>query len=259
MPVHFGADLDMIPKRKFRNLEDYLALFAGATTQVRLGESTPFYLYSKLAAQEIRDFDPAARIIIMLRHPVDMMYSMHARNLMDGNEVIKDFAAALEAEPRRKSGRSLPASCFFRQGLYYRDLARFAEQVKRYQDQFDRTQIHVTMFDDLKAEPQESLNKVFTFLGLEKLDRPALMLANKSVTVRSPALAGFLRDPPGALRRLPAGLRQALIWRLNRWNTATPARPPIDQALRRQLVEEFSADIRELGSLLQRDLSNWLK
>src|SRR5687767_13894655 len=77
VPFHFGTDLDMIPKRKFRTLEAYLALYEGATTQLWLGDSTPLYLYSELAAREIRNFDPEARIIIMLRNPVDMMHSMH--------------------------------------------------------------------------------------------------------------------------------------------------------------------------------------
>lgn len=259
VPFHFGSDLDMIPKRKFRDLDSYLALFEGATTQRRIGESTPFYLYSERAAQEIKNFDPAARIVIMLRNPVDMMYSLHARNLMDGNEALKDFAAALEAEPKRRKGGSLPATCFFRQGLYYRELARFPQQVKRYLDLYDREQVHVLIFDDLKAAPEQRLSLMLSFLGLEKIGQAPLELANPSIGVRSSALAGFLRTPPPVLERLPGGLGQGVIWRLNRWNRARAARPPIDQILRRQLLQEFAADIHELGDLLGRDLSYWLK
>ncbi len=259
VPCHFGSDLDMIPKRALRDRDTYLELFAASAGKKRRGESTPFYLYSQRAAEEIKAFDPEARIIIMLRNPVDMMYSMHARNLMDGNEDIQDFAEALQAEEPRKRGQRLSAGSFFPQGLYYRELAKFSDQVRRYLQAFDKQQIHVVVFDDLKAAPQESFDKVLTFLGLDPGLPIPLKRANKSVAVRSPALAGLLREPPAALERLPGGIGRSLIWRLNRWNRRpAAAREKMDPALRRELLEDFAGEIRALGDLLQRDLSPWL-
>jgi Sulfotransferase domain len=259
VPFHFGSDLDMIPKRKFRDRNSYISLFEAGAMRPRVGESTPFYLYSKRAAREIKDFDPAARIIIMLRNPVDMMYSMHARNLMDGNETLKDFSAALEAEQVRRKGSYLPKTCFFRQGLYYRDLAQFPEQLGRYRELFGHEQLHVIIFDDLRAAPEKTLSLVLSFLGLEGASQTPLDSANRSIGVRSPRLAGFLRAPPAALLRLPGGLGQSLVWRLNRWNREEVGRPPIDPTLRGQLLQEFAADIHELGNVLRRDLSKWLR
>jgi hypothetical protein len=258
VPCHFGSDLDMTPKRRFRDLDTYLSLFSGVTTQRRVGESTPFYLYSERAAQEIRAFDPAARIIIMLRNPVDMMYSMHARNLMDGNEEIEDFAMALEAERGRKAGTQLPRRCFFRQGLYYRDLAHFPEQVARYLDIFSPEQVHVVVFEDIKSSPRKTLNAALSFLGLKQSEQDLLKRSNESVGVRSPMLAGILRDPPTLLKRLPAGVGDSLVWRLNRWNRAGAAPAKMNQNLRRLLLDEFAGEVRELGQLLNRDLSHWL-
>jgi hypothetical protein len=258
VPFHFATDLDMVNKRQFRDPGTYLDLFAAATTQRRIGESTPFYLYSRRAAREIKRFDPAARILVLLRNPVDMMYSMHARNLMDGNENIKDFAEALEAEPTRMAGNRLPKGCFFRPSLYYRDLVRFPEQLKRYMDLYDRDQLHVILFDDLKSNPRATFKDVVSFLGLEQELDVSLGRANKSVAVRSPALATLLREPPEVLQRLPKGLWEGLVWRLNRWNKGTTSLSPIDPVLRRRLLDESAEDIVALSQLLQRDLSHWL-
>jgi hypothetical protein len=259
VPCHFGSDLDMVPKRQFRDFDTYLSLFSGVTTQRRVGESTPFYLYSERAAQEIRAFDPAARIIIMLRNPVDMMYSMHARNLMDGNERIRDFAIALQAEATRRIGDHPPRGCFFRQGLYYRGLAHYPVQIRRFFDHFERGQIHIVLFDDIRDDALTVIRNVFSFLELDTEVAVQGDRTNQGVAVRSLALAGFLREPPTFLQHLPAGAGQALAWRLNRWNRSAPTRPPLEQNLRTRLLSEFAPEIDELAGLLQRDLARWLE
>jgi hypothetical protein len=259
VPCHFGSDLEMTPKRRFRDLDTYLSLFSGVTTQRRVGESTPFYLYSERAAQEIWAFDPTARIIIMLRNPVDMMYSMHARNLMDGNERIRDFATALQAEATRRTSEHPPRGCYFRQGLYYRGLAHFPAQIRRYFDQFGRGQVHVVLFDELREDSLTVIRNVLSFLELDTEIAIPHHRANQGVVVKSLALAGFLREPPAFLQRLPAGVGHALAWRLNRWNRSALARPPLERNLRIRLLNEFAPEIDELAGILQRDLAHWLE
>ncbi|NLF38083.1 sulfotransferase, partial [bacterium] len=69
-PHFFGSDI--VSPAFVRDRDAYLSLFAGATTEARVGEASIWYLYSKRAAREIKEFNPDARIIIMLRNPVDM-------------------------------------------------------------------------------------------------------------------------------------------------------------------------------------------
>jgi len=95
----FGTDV-RYPARP--TLDQYLLHFAKAREELRVGEASTSYLFSQSAAQEIRAFNPAARIVIMLRNPVDMMYSLHSEMLYWLNEDIEDFEAALEAEEKRK-------------------------------------------------------------------------------------------------------------------------------------------------------------
>ena len=74
--VHFFGT-DLYSPHYSSDLQKYLSLFAGATDEKRVGEGSVWYLYSKLASREIKEFCPAASILIMLRNPVDMIYSLH--------------------------------------------------------------------------------------------------------------------------------------------------------------------------------------
>ena len=104
-PHFFGSDLQ---QRWRPTKSQYFSCFAKARDEKRVGEASVHYLYSKCAAAEIKEFCPEARIIIMLRDPVEMLYSLHSQSIFSGNEVINDFEEALEAEADRKLGRRIP-------------------------------------------------------------------------------------------------------------------------------------------------------
>ena len=80
----FGTDLDFSSPRITQ--EQYLSCFSEVQNEKRVGETSVWYLYSKQAAVEIKKFCPSANIIIMLRNPVDMLYSQHSQFLYNGNE-----------------------------------------------------------------------------------------------------------------------------------------------------------------------------
>ena len=85
-----------------------------------------WYLYSKLAAEEINAFSPAASIIVMLRNLVDMLYAQHSEFIHNYNEEIDDFEAALDAEEDRKQGKRLPKTVHLVEWLFYRETAQQA-------------------------------------------------------------------------------------------------------------------------------------
>src|SRR5262245_23105956 len=83
-PHAFGRDLDSNGTgrfEEFRELDRYLRLFEKAGAAKRVGDASPFYLYSRSAPAEIKSFDPEAKIIIVLRNPVDMVYSVYQKQL----------------------------------------------------------------------------------------------------------------------------------------------------------------------------------
>ncbi|MGH7804580.1 MAG: sulfotransferase family protein [Candidatus Binatia bacterium] len=257
--IHFfGSDLVFSSPRPDAN--EYRRLFAGWGGEKRAGEASVWYLYSRTAAEEIRKLSPAARIIVMLRHPVDMMYSLHSQRLYGGDEDIVDFAEALAAEPARRRGDRFPQNFRNTMGFFYRDAARFAVQVRRYFECFPRDRVHVILFDDLQRDVARVYRDTCAFLDVDPNFRPQFDVVNANKNVRSTGLRNLLHFASPTLRSgirtlLPnAYARERLKRRLLALNTQYVPRVPMDAGLRSRLLEEFRPEIRELGDLLGRDL-----
>jgi hypothetical protein len=259
---HFGADL-RIADRPRPTRAQYLQFFAGASDEKRAGEGSVWSLFSRRAAAEIKEFCPTAGIIVMLRDPVETMYALHAQHLSTGVESIRDFAAALAAEPDRVQGRQLAGRERLVDCLRYRDAVRYTAQVRRYLDVFGRDQVHVIIFDDFARATADVYRGVCEFLNVNPEFQPDFRVVNRSKQVRSRLLVDALRWSAPAVRpgppRGPARAWRALRWRLKRWNTAEAPRPPMDSGLRQQLIAEYRPEVEALGDLLGRDLSGWCR
>ena len=260
-PLFFGDDLT---RRYGRYTEaEYLHLFDPAKPTQIAGEASTWYLYSVSAAREIHDFNPATRIMVVLRNPVDVMYAEHNQLIYNVIEDIPDFAAALAAEPDRRAGRRIPPGPINVENLFYRHSVRFAEQLERYFDVFGRDGVHVMLYDDLRRDGATVVRGALEFLGVDPSLAAAPPRANESKRVRSPLMQRLIFAPrlllPLApfLRRFP--LVRAVRTRLLDMNSETKPRAPMDPVLRRQLLDEFTPEIERLGRLIGRDLSAWLE
>ena len=260
-PLFFGDDLT---RRYGRYTEaEYLHLFDPAKPTQIAGEASTWYLYSVSAAREIHDFNPATRIMVVLRNPVDVMYAEHNQLIYNVIEDIPDFAAALAAEPDRRAGRRIPPGPINVENLFYRHSVRFAEQLERYFDVFGRDGVHVMLYDDLRRDGATAVRGALEFLGVDPSLAAAPPRANESKRVRSPLMQRLIFAPrlllPLApfLRRFP--LVRAVRTRLLDMNSETKPRAPMDPVLRRQLLDEFTPEIERLGRLIGRDLSAWLE
>jgi len=260
-PLYFGDDLTRRYGRM--SLEQYLGLFRDARPDQRVGEASAWYLYSRCAAQEIRAFEPAARIIVMLRNPVDVMYAQHSQLLFNAAENITDFAAALDAEPMRREGHGLPPGPIRVETVYYRESVRFAEQLERYIDAFGRESVHVIVYDDFRDRTREVYRSTLAFLGVDDAFEARLSIVNPNRQVRFPLLQRLIFQPPGPLlgavrrlRRFP--LVHAARARLLMLNSSTHRRPTLDPVLRARLTEELAPEVRRLEALIGRDLAAWL-
>jgi hypothetical protein len=260
-PLFFGDDLTRRYGRL--TLEEYLALFRGARPGQRVGEASTWYLYSRSAAREIREFSPDALIIVMLRNPVDVMYAQHSQLVFNATEDLADFEAALEAEPDRRRGQRLPPGPLRVENLFYRESVRFADQLERYFDVFGRERVHVVLYDDFRDDTAGAYRAVLEFLGVDNNFRPSLEVVNESKRVRSRVLQRLVFQPPAPIlagvrlmRRLPVAHRvRAAVLRLN---SAPQPRKPMDPQLRRRLAGKFAADIERVARLIGRDLSGWM-
>jgi hypothetical protein len=258
---YFGSDL--VFKGYRLSEEQYLSWFAAANGEKRAGEGSVWYLRSERAAREIKEFSPAAQIMIMLRNPVDVMHALHSQRVYNGNEDIEDFGAALEAEEDRRLGLRLPPRATDHFGCFYRETVRYASQVQRYFDAFGRDRVRVIIYDDFARETARIYRETCRFLQVNDDFQPSLRVVNARKRVRSRVVREFLRRPPAAaglfLRAL--GLRPDRNggykgW-LRRLNSTAHSLPTLDKELRKRLERELAPEVRQLGDLLERDLSHW--
>jgi len=263
--VHFfGSDLDFKIYDFKLDAEEYQALFSGAKPGDCRGEASVWYLYSELAAREIAGRCPGARIIVMLRNPVDVMYSLHSQFLYEGNEDLRDFEEALEAEADRLRGQRIPPSAYFAQGLLYRRVVGFDRQLKRLLQVFDREQVHVVIYDDFKKDTATTYREVARFLGVRDDFFPSFRVVNPNKQVRSRFLQRLMVQPPTLVRRLsrllpvPRRWRRFINSRIWGLNTRFVRRERMQPALRARLLGEVREEIESLGELLKRDLGPWL-
>jgi hypothetical protein len=167
----------------------------------------------------------------------------------DGREELS-FAAALDAEPRR---RELHWSDLWR----YAESSLYAERVANYMETFGRRNVRVYFFDDLAVRPDEMLRDLFGFLEVDPAVRCDTSRAyNRTGVSRSRALATFLTRPSSLKSALkgvvPERIRVGLRERVLSWNTG--AKPEIEADVRRRLEQYFRRDTIRLAELLERPL-----
>ena len=226
------------------------------------GEATTWYLYSKTAAEAIHRFNPAARIVIMLRNPVDAAHSLYGQLRFNQDEDIENFAAAIEAQEPRRQGQDIPDHCHAPWALQYTDVCRFAGQVKRYLETFGHRQVRFVIFDDFEARPADEVRRVFDFVGVDPGFRPNIRILNRSKRPRSRRLQRLLRDTPTHLfgrLLVPPRLRPKVAGLALRLNSRSAPRSPLPPKVRADLAELFRDDVQRLGDLLGRDLMHWCR
>ena len=255
-PIFFGSDLAS-HSRRTDSLEDYLAVFSGCVTEKVIGEKSVWYLYSRSAADEIKSFDKTAKILIMLRNPVDMVHSLHQQFLSTGNEDVASFDRALALVEERAAGRALPTSAHFPEGLLYTRVPLYCEQVKRYLQAFGKNQVHVISFDDFAGNTAQAYANTLSFLNVSPGFAPQFVVYNKK---KKPLLKGLAAGSPALpFRLLPDALQQSLRWRLHRLNRVEERRAPLSAATRGWLQDRFRPDIERLSILLDRDFTHWCR
>jgi hypothetical protein len=262
-PEHVQAGLDRkrgISGLPYKDRDKYLELFEDVTNEKIIGESSTGYLYSKHAAREIARFNPDAKILMVLREPVDFMHSFHSQLLRSANENEPDFRTALELEESRKNGANIPYTATYPENLLYVDQARYANQVKRFFDAFDSSSIKVVIYEDLRADNLRIFREILEFLDVDSEFTPNFRDVNKTRRVRFPKLAGWLvfladkRKYP-VQTWMPGWLIRPIRAVMSRVFYATGPREELDAELRLELARKLKPDVLELSELLGIDLA----
>lgn len=259
-PHFFGSDLGFRYRRR-PSPEKYRSYFRGSAGRIRIGEASVWYLYSTRAATEIRAAVPDARIIAMVRNPVEMIPSLHAQFVYNGHEDLT-LGEALDAQPARARGERIPPAANFPNGLLYTRVATFSEQLQRYFEVFGRDGVHVIVFDDFQASPATAYADAVQFLGISAEHAPDFTVVNPNKVVRSIKFSRLVNRPPEWARRIgravvPEGGRRRVHDLLMRPNIRYRPREAPDPSIQERIRILMSDEVERLGSLLGRDLGHW--
>lgn len=245
------GDMDGIGSFSVVNREDYIRLFIKNDKEIISGEVSPLYLYDPGVPVKIKAEVPDAKIVIILRNPVDRCYSawMYAKLSLREKE---DFWNGIRLEKARlKAGWE-----FF---WAYVGASRYYEQVKRYYEIFGSQKIFVILLEEFSQNPKKYMADMYEFLGVDPTfcpnisrkynigGQPRISILHR--ILRFSFISKFYRDS------LPDEVKYYLRVIYSKINLQRA--DSLRDRDRKRLMVYFHHDIEMLEDLLQRDLSIW--
>jgi hypothetical protein len=232
------------------NWLDYLKLFQNVNGEKALGEASVCYLWSKTAAQNIASTLPNAKIIMVLRDPVERAFSQYKQSVASGL-VKNSFRQLVETNLNHKSDKFDLLNPFLEFGLYH-------EQVKRYMELFPVENLRIYLYEEVRHALPETLKDIFRFLGVDPQFSPDtseqhLRSRVPRYTWPSYMLKQFRIWSP-LKNAIPGPFRPAV----RKWVFSHSQSLELDSADRVYLSNYYREDTVRLSTLIKRDLDGWL-
>ena len=236
-------------KKRIMTLERYHSLFPVSENKI-YGEASVSYLFYKDVPKKIKDYNANAKIIVMLRNPIDRAFSHY----------LMDYRLGLSSNSFdqiiKKKLNNKKAHLYYQQ---YVELGLYYNQIKRYFDFFGKENICIIFFHDFKNNPEKEVKRVYNFLGLVKNYKSEInkqyntfsMLHN--VYIRKLYSMVWLRKFLRAI--IPKEITKIIKSKLMKKDR----KPELILDIRNKLKKLFIKDILLLEELLKKDLSRWTK
>jgi hypothetical protein len=255
-PVKGGPGDALTYREHVWQQDKYEALFDAAPPGALRGESTPLYLHDPEAMRRIKKLIPDARLIVIIRDPVERAHSNWTHLWSAGLEPIGDFVEACAQEDRRTAAG-------WASFWHYKGLGKYGEQLTHAFTLFSREQVLVIRYRLLIDEPVATLARICAFLGVEtglltEIPR-ANVTAHPDLTLAHRAAALGMRASDAIGRLLPGHAATAATHRLERFlQRGARERQPLSWQQRQALLPAFADDIRLLETVLGDDFDDWL-
>lgn len=226
--------------------DEYRALYAPLAGTPVLGDASPSYLVVPEAASRLHDAVPDARVVMILRHPVDRLVSDFHHEKAAGREQ-RDLPTALAREAETGKHR-------------YRWRSSYRLHLERFLTLFPREQVAVYLYDDLRADEQAVMASLYRFVGVrDDFVAAPSQQSQRSGVVKNERVNRLLRSS-GRIRSLarsvlPRRVYRGVGYRLYNANIDTP--DPLDPGLRAALCAEFEPDVRAVEDVVGRPLDSW--
>lgn len=253
--------------RNIKNLDNYQALFASAIdAHLAVGETSVRYLYSDMAVANILDYNPKAKFVVMLRNPIDMVYSWYNQVYFSGMEDVRCFDKAWHLQDERQAQQRIPKKCREVKMLYYGKVCSLGEQLQRLYTQVSLSRVHLIFFDDLTKNPTKIYKSLLNFLGVPDDNRQYFPIYNSSKTFRLhhlknlPSKLDYLSHIKQKLNiKKKFGINLLLTKFIEKNNVIKKKRPPLSSQMRQTLIDYFQDDIILLANITKRDLAHWIQ
>lgn len=260
-PAYFSED---VGPTHCRSMDEYLALFAGVKPeQTVIGEASTFYCYSDHAVQRIREFRPDAKLLVMLRRPTDLVYSLHGELLKQGLENKWDFEEAWKLQSARAAGMAVPPGSNARE-LDFQWIGSLGSQVERVLQLVPKEQVHFILFDDFVRDTRSEYLRLLEFLEVPDDGKTDFPRINEAVQFKSRAMARlprYLRARMGkrveAMKKAVGIDRLGIVEAFDRFNRQVRPSVPLRLEFRQHLDDFFRDEVILLEKLIGRDLSSW--
>jgi hypothetical protein len=242
-----------IPPWFVRGEADYRKLFEAPRRFRLAGEVSPVYLASTRVAARIAQWRPDAKLIAIMRHPADRVYSRYVARRRDGLEHTATFEELVEREASESLLRDDAHATYLAGGM----VSHF---LRTYFQHFPARSISIHFYEDFARDAAGVVAAMCRFLGVDERFRfDFRRIHNPSGgRIRNPIVGGLWRASEPVRRALrpflPKHLRDAAFRRV----TAKTEKIPIEPRTRQRLIEIYRRDILELQELTGRDLSRWL-
>jgi hypothetical protein len=252
-PHYFSEDLESY--RSVKNIDEYNSLFSQAGEEHKIvGEASVFYMYSDCAIKNVYEYNKEAKILVMLRDPVNLVHSFHAQLLFSRQEVVDDFEEAWKLCDERKRGLSIPKTCTEPKLLYYDEIAKFYLQLENLYKYFTQEQVMVITFNNFITDTEGKFNEVLEFLGLSgegvEVD---FKVVNESKRYKYKALGTATQRPPEIINSMVHGFKKifgikkfGVMNKLHEYNIAHEKRKALTQELKNEIYESYRDDINNL-------------
>lgn len=267
-PNYFAKADNNLKRVVYSNdLDSYLSLFDSDRHYCVVGEASPSYLFTEGVEQKIKAFSPSAKIIVIIRNPIESIISRYQHQKWMGDEKSNRLEKSLQSElsnPNYKSFNHAP--------YRYLERALVSHDIRRYKDVFDTKNIHYIKFDNYVNDRQETLQNVFAFLNVNDHFLPDRIVQNSHRVLRSEGIHKFLmwcKLSPSDFRGgrtikylsmiLPVSLFNALISTAKRFYTKEGQKQIISDEMRKALEKHFEDEVRELEVLTGIKLRDWYR
>lgn len=231
--------------------EDYLLLFRNAQGKNAIGEASPSYLYCSSAAEELSQKVPNARIVMILRNPVERAFSHYLMNLRLSKTLDSDFIREVEADYQRANKGWGVSKLYLELGLY-------SEQIRRFKQHFPSNKLHIIIYDDYRSDPDGTMAALCRFLGIdEQIGLDTSRRYNDAGVPRFRYLNHLLTQAGviNAVKRLvPDQFKNAG----KSFLYSRKALPKMSADARTYLADFYREDVKQLSELLGRDMSFWV-